>query len=75
MRIILVLFVMDDSMVLADAHPAQLLINSMFNQVTARKFYPAAVAGLGFSFSIGKRFVTANLTKYCCSIKAISSIR
>ena len=41
----------------------QLLIeylNFLLGQVTAQRYYPAAVAGLGFGFSLGKRSVTTS---------------
>jgi hypothetical protein len=41
--------------VAGDGHPVLSLMSSVFSQVTARKYYQPATAGLGYSLSIGTR--------------------
>lgn len=38
-----------------DGHPVLSLVSQVFSQVTARKYYQPAVAGLSYSLSIGPR--------------------
>ena len=45
-----------------DGHPVLSLMSSVFSQVTARKYYQPATAGLGYSLSIGTRLVKSSLS-------------
>lgn len=45
------------NVVLAVEGPVKGLLNSVYSQIVARRFYSAGVAGLGFSASAGTRFV------------------
>lgn len=38
-----------------DGHPVLSLMAQVFSQVTTRKYYQPAVAGLSYSFSLGPR--------------------
>lgn len=38
-----------------DGHPVLSLVTQVFSQVTARKYYQSAEAGLDFSFGLGPR--------------------
>mmetsp|Transcript_1554 Transcript_1554/g.2638 ORF Transcript_1554/g.2638 Transcript_1554/m.2638 type:complete len:577 (+) Transcript_1554:563-2293(+) len=56
-----------------DGHPVLSLISQVFSQVTARKYFPAAQAGLSYSFGLGPRGLGLTFIGYTPKLSSLAA--